>query len=130
MAEADFNRLTQCRHGPMLYNVNDTHVGRSLAVYGVWCEAEVKIFAHVLREGDLAIEVGANIGAHTVAMAKRVGPRGTVVAFEPQRVVFQTLCANVATNSLPNVFCYQSAVGERADVIVVPPLDPRVRQNF
>jgi len=130
MAVQDFNRLSECRHGLMLYNVNDTHVGRSLDVYGEWCEAEVEIFARVLREGDVAIDVGANIGAHTVALAKIVGHRGTVVAFEPQRVVFQTLCANVANNSLANVFCYQSAVGEKADVIVVPPLDPRVKQNF
>src|SRR5579859_1505250 len=130
MAQTDFNRLIQCRHGMMLYNVNDTHVGRSLEVYGEWCEAEVEIFAHVLREGDVAVDVGANIGSHTVAMARLVGPRGTVVAFEPQRVVFQTLCANVANNSLANVFCYPSAVGERESVILVPPLEPRARQNF
>ena len=114
----------------MLYNVNDTHVGRSLAVYGEWCEAEVGIFAQILRKGDVAIDVGANIGAHTLAIAKLVGPRGTVVAFEPQRVVFQTLCANVANNSLPNVFCYHSAVGQTPGAILVPPLEPRARQNF
>ena len=130
MAEQHFNRLIQCRHGLMLYNVNDTHVGRSLEVYGQWCEAEVGIFAQVLRPGEVAIDVGANIGAHTVAMARLVGPHGTVVAFEPQRVVFQTLCANVANNSLANVFCYQSALGEKAGVILVPPLDPQTRQNF
>jgi FkbM family methyltransferase len=127
---SDFNRLKPCRHGLMLYNVNDTHVGRSLDTYGEWCQAEVEVFAQILRPGDVALDVGANVGAHTVAMAKLVGPRGTVIAFEPQRVVFQTLCANVANNSLPNVFCYPSAVGESPGVILVPPLDPRARQNF
>ena len=130
MASTEFNRLAPCRHGLMLFNVNDTHVGRSLAVYGEWCEGEVELFAQILREAEVAIDVGANIGSHTVAMAKIVGPRGTVVAFEPQRVVFQTLCGNVANNSLANVFCYQSAVGEKPDVIVIPPLDPCVEQNF
>ncbi|HEY8748982.1 MAG TPA: FkbM family methyltransferase [Tepidisphaeraceae bacterium] len=125
-----FNRLTHCRHGVMLYNINDTHIGQSLATYGEWCELEVEIFAKILRPGDVTIDVGANVGAHTVAMARLVEPRGTVIAFEPQRVVFQSLCANVANNSLPNVFCYQAAVGERADVMVVPPLDPNTRQNF
>jgi FkbM family methyltransferase len=125
-----FNRMTQCRHGLMLYNVNDTHIGRSLAIYGEWCQAEVDIFAQILRPGDVAIYAGANVGAHTVAIARLVGPRGTVIAFEPQRVVFQALCANVANNSLPNVFCYQAAVGQQADVMVVPPLDPYTRQNF
>lgn len=114
----------------MLYNVNDTHVGRSLDLYGEWCEAEVELFSRLLRPGDVAVDVGANVGAHTVALARLVGPRGTVVAFEPQRVIFQALCANVAINSLPNVFCYQSAVGERAGAMVVPPLDPTTEQNF
>jgi len=125
-----FNRTIQCRHGLMTYNVNDTHVGRSLATYGEWCQAEVELFSKVLREGEVALDVGANIGAHTIALARIVGMRGTVIAFEPQRVVFQTLCANVANNSLPNVFCYQSAVGEKAGVILVPPMDPTIKQNF
>jgi FkbM family methyltransferase len=129
-APAPFNRMIQSRHGLMLYNVNDTHVGRSLALYGEWCEGEVELFAKVLRPGDVAIDVGANIGSHTVAMARLVNSRGTVIAFEPQRVVFQILCANVANNSLANVFCYQNAVGEQPGMMVVPPLDPRTPQNF
>jgi len=64
------------------------------------------------------------------ALAQIVGPRGTVIAFEPQRLVFQTLCANVAINSLPNVFCYPSAAGDTPGVILVPPMNPTVRQNF
>jgi len=128
--EPGFNRLIQCRHGLMLYNVNDTHVGRSLSIYGEWCEPEVEIFSQILRKGDVAIDVGANIGAHTVPMAKLVGAKGTIIAFEPQRVVFQTLCANIAHNSLANVFCYQSAIGDQPGTILVPPLDPNAKNNF
>jgi len=28
-------------------------------------------------------------------MARLVGPEGAVIAFEPQRVVYQNLCANI-----------------------------------
>lgn len=45
------------------------------------------------------VEVGANIGVHTVHRAGLVGERGAVLAFEPQPVVFQLLCANVATDA-------------------------------
>jgi len=114
----------------MLYNVNDTHVGRSLDQYGEWCEAEVELFARLLRPGDTVLDAGSNIGAHTIPLARLVGTRGTVVAFEPQRVIFQALCANVAINSLANAFCYQAALGESAGAMVIPPLDPMRGQNF
>ena len=79
---------------------------------------------------DLIVEAGANIGAHTVFFAQAVGAEGVVFAFEPQRLVFQTLCANVALNSLTNVYCYEMALGSAAGKIPVPCLDPYVLQNF
>jgi FkbM family methyltransferase len=80
--------------------------------------------------GDVVIEVGANIGSHTVGLAKHVGPQGRVIAFEPQRLVFQTLCANVALNSLENVDCYWSALGSEDGVIAVPEANPNQENNF
>jgi len=114
----------------MLYNVNDFYVGRSLDTYGEFSEGEVELFAKIVRPGDVVIDVGANIGAHTVFLAKAVFPNGAVFAFEPQRIVFQTLCANTALNNLLNVFTYQQAVGESPGMILVPELDPRSVQNF
>ncbi len=78
----------------------------------------------------IAVEVGANIGAHTVFLAEAVGPTGQVLAFEPQRVVFQTLCANIALNSITNVHSWNTAVGNAAGEIIVPVLDYRREHNF
>ena len=64
------------------------------------------IFRQICTPGSVVIEVGANIGAHTVGLARLVGPQGRVLAFEPQRLPFQNLCANVALNSLDNVDCF------------------------
>src|SRR5262249_49184020 len=87
----DFNHLRKCRHGYVLYNINDMYVGRSFDLYGEFSEEEALLFEQVSRPGDVVMDIGANIGAHTLVMAKRVGPTGKVLAFEPQRVVFQTL---------------------------------------
>ena len=125
-----FNRLRNCRHGQMLYNVNDAYIGRSLDLYGEFSEGEADLFRQMTRPGHVAVEVGANIGAHTVLLARQVGPAGRVIAFEPQRVVFQTLCANVALNSLTNVDCQQQAVGEQAGTLLVPPLNYTQQNNF
>jgi FkbM family methyltransferase len=125
-----FNVLTQTRYGQMLINRHDVYIGRALDLYGEWSEGEIDLFRQVLRPGMVAVDAGANIGTHTVAMAQFVAPNGTVYAFEPQRIVFQTLAANVALNSLANVFCLQRALGEAPGVLHVPPLDYTVPNNF
>lgn len=125
-----FNALKPCRHGLMVFNRNDQYIGRSLALYSEFSEHEVLIFRHFLAEGGTVVEVGANIGAHTVYFSSAVGPGGSVLAFEPQRLVFQTLCANLAINSIANVHAYHAAVGRTPGSIVVPELDPNTFQNF
>jgi FkbM family methyltransferase len=124
------NHLRQCRHGFMLYNTNDVLIGRSLDVYGEFSEGETDAFRQLLRPGNIVVDVGANIGTHTLFFAQAVGRGGLVYAFEPQRIVFQTLCANLALNSITNVFCYQAALGEAPGTVLVPPLDYAQPNNY
>jgi FkbM family methyltransferase len=77
-----------------------------------------------------AVEVGANIGAHTVLLAQAVWPGGGVLAFEPQRIAYQTLCANLAVNSIVNVDARLAAVGAAAGTLLVPVLDSTLPNNF
>ena len=77
-----------------------------------------------------AVEVGANIGSHTVAIAHMVGPQGRVLAFEPQRAIFQVLCANIALNALEQVEAHWMAVGAAAGEVMIDRLDMRAVQNF
>jgi len=124
------NELTQCRYGPMLVNINDAFVGKSLRIYGEWSEAEVFLFNQIVRPGDVVIEAGANIGSHTVALAQAAGVTGRVHAFEPQRHAFQLLCANVAVNSLANVFTHYMALGSENGDALFPEVDPTLPNNF
>jgi FkbM family methyltransferase len=125
-----FNELKMCRTGPMLYNKNDIFMGGSLQKYGEFSVGEQDLFAQIVRPGAVVVEVGANIGAHTVELARLAGREGEVHAFEPQRIVFQALCANLALNQCINVFARQSAVGAHTGTIRVPSHDPSVRYNF
>ncbi len=125
-----FNRLKVCRYGQMLYNVHDTYVGRSLDLYGEYSEGEVDLFRQIIQPGSVVIEVGANIGAHTLFLAQHVGRKGVVLAYEPQRILFQTLCANMALNSVPNAACLHQAVGSVPGIIIVPAIDYRFEYNF
>ena len=125
-----FNELRMCRTGPMLYNKYDIYIGGSLQKYGEFSVSEQNVFSQIVGTGALIVEVGANIGAHTVQLARLAGPDGEVHAFEPQRIVFQALCANLALNQCMNVFARQAAVGANVGTITVPHLDPLVRDNF
>jgi FkbM family methyltransferase len=114
----------------MLFNRHDAYIGKSLNELGEFSEAETDVFKQLIRPGSTVVEAGANIGAHTVALARLVGEGGVVHAIEPQRMVFQTLCANMALNSLTNVHCHQAAAGERPGVIRVPTLNFSQPNNF
>ncbi len=52
----------------------------------------------IVSAGDQVIDVGANVGAHTMHLARAVGPTGTVVAIEPTKFAFQKLLGNLELN--------------------------------
>ncbi len=114
----------------MLFNVNDTGVGKSMDAYGEWAEGELSLLTQLIKPGFTVIDVGANIGSHTIFFAKAVTPSGCVLSFEPQRLVYQTLCANVALNSLRNVHTFHAAAGSERKVITVRSADPTSSCNF
>jgi FkbM family methyltransferase len=130
LLENQYIAVKRCRHGIFAYNTNDLYISRSMDMYGEWCESEVALLLQVLKPGDVVLDVGANIGTHTVALATQVTATGSVYAVEPQRLTFQLLCANVALNALTNVVCLNAAVGETEGTTRIPTLDPLVENNF
>lgn len=64
-----------------------------------------------LAPGDIIYDIGANIGIYTVFMAKKIGPRGRVIAVEPEEHSYKTLQANINLNALNNVIPIQVALG-------------------
>lgn len=61
--------------------------------------------------GRAAAQVGANIGAFTVPLAKLVGATGVVHAIEPLRVLHNLMVANAALNGCDNVASHRAYVG-------------------
>ncbi|MFN7096097.1 MAG: FkbM family methyltransferase [Gammaproteobacteria bacterium] len=123
-------QLKQCRNGWFVCNTNDYYIGLALYLYGEFSENEATIFRQLIRPGQTVLDVGANIGAHTVLFAQLTGPAGQVYAFEPQRLVFQQLCTNVTLNSLPNVYCQQIGLSDHIGSMIVPPVNYNKLGNF
>ena len=55
----------------------------------------------LVQSSWLVLDIGANIGAHTLPMARLVGPAGRVVSFEPTEYAYQKLRSNLDLN--PNI---------------------------
>lgn len=56
-----------------------------------------------LKEGESAMDIGANIGWHTLGMAKAVGSKGKVFAFEPRKPTNEYLERTISENNLDGV---------------------------
>lgn len=89
----------------------DTGISQPIArnARAVWEGYNVQEFGKHLKAGDTAVDVGAYIGLHTIAIQKFVGPAGKVIAFEGQRRFHNVLCKN--TCGFPNVEAILAAVG-------------------
>lgn len=113
-------QLAKCHHGRFLVLDNDVYIGRLLLRDGRYSEEEVELFAKILRPGDTVVEAGANIGAHTVPLARLVNAMGKVIAFEPQPFIYNLLCGNLALNELHNVSAYPLGLGETGRSMRLP----------
>ncbi len=69
-------------------------IGSSIARTGVYEPPVSETIWRLLGPGELAIDVGANIGYMTSLMASRVGASGRVLAFEPHPELFRRLTEN------------------------------------
>jgi len=80
-------------------------------MYGEWSETEVDLFRFLLNKASNCVEVGSNIGMHTIPIS-RFCEDGQIICFEPQRVIFNILCGNAAINNRTNIYARCEAVGE------------------
>lgn len=78
----------------------DLKQGIDFAIYlfGRFEPATFAAYARRIKAGDTVVDIGANIGAHTLQFANLVGATGKVAAFEPTAYAFGKLKRNVELN--------------------------------
>lgn len=93
---------------------------------GIYWEEGIAQFVKKFTKPDtLALDLGAHIGIHTIAMARCVGPKGKVIAFEPQHKMFCELHHNLKQNRLrERVILLQNAVGDSPKWVEMSARDP------
>jgi FkbM family methyltransferase len=102
---------------PLFVNPEDKVITRLLLERGVWEPNETHWITKSLAQGDVFVDLGANIGYYTVLAARLVGESGHVYAFEPDPIAFSLLERNVRLSGLRNVTLEQKAVSDAPGTI-------------
>jgi len=77
-------------------------------------EPDLAIVGQLVRAGECAIDLGANVGVYTHFLSRHVGPDGQVLAVEPMPTTFEILRFGVERLGLANVTLRQCAVSDQA----------------
>jgi FkbM family methyltransferase len=74
----------------------------------------------IVKNGDIAIDIGASIGYFSMTLSKAVGPTGKVYSFEPTREGFKYLCENRILNNAENIIAYNIAAWDKDEPVKMP----------
>ena len=113
-------------------NPCDQYIGRSLINSGIWEIHIDNLLKSICKEDMIAIDIGANVGAHTILMSKLVGENGKVYAFEPCRNHSEILFYNLMNNNCFNTTIYPYGCGDKDENMYIEKrfFDTKKVENF
>src|SRR5262249_7971540 len=90
-------------YGSAVVDLRDHGISRRLYMHREYEPALQSLIMHMELGGRQCVDIGANIGVHTLLMSRAVGPTGTVFAFEPDPRNAHLLQATLRMNGARNV---------------------------
>jgi FkbM family methyltransferase len=109
-------------YGEMIINRHEYGLPWMLEKEGEWAPVEIEFLMQFCK--GVVYDIGANIGTHTLAFARKAEH---VYSFEPQRLTYYTLCANLLLNNVFNVTPHNFALGSFSGTIPMWTPDPTTR---
>lgn len=114
------------RHARGTYSIDDfdgdlridlrlsEHMERRIFWMGYYNREIVALLDRLVQPSMVVLDVGANIGEISLVCAKRVGPAGAVVSFEPMDEIADELQKNIDRNRLRQVTVVRAGLSDRA----------------
>ena len=84
------------------------------------------LFSHI-NEGMNVIDIGANIGAITLQMAKKISKSGNVFSFEPSPYNFKQANKNISLNNFSNIKLINQGLGNKKETAFLYNVNPNNR---
>jgi FkbM family methyltransferase len=78
-----------------------------------------RIIREYVAAGDTVYDIGANIGYVSLSLAKRVGRKGQVIAFEPVPRNIESFRENIEINGIKNVRLIEAAASDKEGEAVI-----------
>lgn len=96
----------------ILVNPKNGTVDNEIFLQGVYEPSFLKVIKENLKDGETYVDVGANIGQHSLFASRVVGDSGKVIAFEPVPKIYKQFKESVALNDFKNIQIHNLACGE------------------
>jgi FkbM family methyltransferase len=117
-------RNTTTEHGDVFAANLSSALEWTLWAFGCFEPHFAELFSLLVRPGDRCVDVGANIGLHTVRLAKLAGRGGAVTAIEPDPGLARRIERNLTLNDLANVRVVNAAASDKAGSVTLHRPDP------
>jgi FkbM family methyltransferase len=119
IAWRDIDLSTRTRQGHGISGTMKDIIFQRLYFFGVWEPSVSSYIERTLKEGDTFIDVGANVGVHTMLASTCVGASGAVHAIEASPAIFCLLKTNLVRNKLSNVIAHNVAIVDTRRTVTV-----------
>lgn len=109
----------------LLMDTRDRSLAPHVALTGCWESNIERALVRLLKRGQRIVEVGANIGYHTLTMASMVGRTGHIDAFEPNPRLCELLRDTIYINGFNDIVTVQQSAALDREGPVKFQFDPR-----
>ena len=110
-----------------VYAKGDAFISVDILRYGVWEPFETMVFRRMCEPSSTVVDIGANVGWHSLVAGYALGPEGRVIAVEPEPGNLELLRRNASRAHLKNISVDAIALGRKggAGQLVPVGLEPR-----
>ena len=113
------HKIVKILGNKMCLSFNDLGISKALLIDRIREVDATKEIQKILNEGDVVLDIGANIGYFVLLESKIIGNKGKVFAVEPIPSNFEMLNKNIELNNYQNIQTYNFAFGEEKGVDIL-----------
>ncbi|GBG57998.1 methyltransferase [Sporomusaceae bacterium FL31] len=94
--------LYQTKYGDYFWLNDEGYIDKCIKETGIFEPHSTNVVKKLIKQGDVVLDVGANIGYYTVLLSRLAGDSGKVISFEPTHHYREILKANIKANNIKN----------------------------